>query len=904
MFADISALAEEFSERASAAFTALSAAHAELEKARERHRDIDDRRQAMKVEESLVGLEAAVRNVETRVAVVEAARTSRANRSKEISDAETALAVLRHRLGVDPETDLEPRMPTSDAISAVRTLAAASMSRYTKNAAAAEILERATTSVEVIKARLASLIANRRDSPFGMTAAEFASLATEASATDQKRSKATSLEQDLRQRLSALGFEDADALRAVPFPPDQLIHSEIEQRNAVTAELNRQVSLRASAQAQRDGARAEQARLRAEGVIATPEVLSEVRRRRDEAWEPIRAAHAATVQALPQAERQVQLTVFVAALAEADRVADARVTEAQRVAALIETERRITDAEVAIEAAAAAEQHLAASLAERTAAFTRAYPQSCEIVPELPSLLALSTSRAEALTTAAAAREARLEADQAVQQLTPRLRLLVVAEEKAGLAPSGKDDLVKRVQALTEAISAHDRAHADYEREKLALADQETRLAAARRTLSVLDREEEAWAAEWALALPSIGVPPSTPPADADDLAIRWDSARGELRAIAQTRRRIARMDEDEADLAAQIEAVKGSISFALPDDPVAAGKMLADRWRTNDGIRLRKEALTPDLEASANALVSSERAVENRKETVERLRAEAGGGLDDTAMQDAAKRRQELSDAQGHRTRLIDAARTAGDGLDIASLRANADGQDLDVVRAEIEDVRNRIEAADREIEEAIRLEQQASTAVAAHEAPSAIGLAAVEREGAVVDMHAALERYVELKLARGLMDRAVQQVRGEQQDPLVKEAGRLFAHMTRGEFDGVAADVDAKGAPVVVGLRSGTGAHQPVATMSDGTRDQLFLAFRLASLANYSAAAEPLPFVADDILVHFDDDRGVATLDLLADFAASTQVLLFTHHRSVLSAAERLAADSRASIADFRPN
>jgi hypothetical protein len=40
---------------------------------------------------------------------------------------------------------------------------------------------------------------------------------------------------------------------------------------------------------------------------------------------------------------------------------------------------------------------------------------------------------------------------------------------------------------------------------------------------------------------------------------------------------------------------------------------------------------------------------------------------------------------------------------------------------------------------------------------------------------MHAALERYVELKLARGLLHRAIQQVRGEQQDPLVREAGRL---------------------------------------------------------------------------------------------------------------------------------
>jgi uncharacterized protein YhaN len=54
----------------------------------------------------------------------------------------------------------------------------------------------------------------------------------------------------------------------------------------------------------------------------------------------------------------------------------------------------------------------------------------------------------------------------------------------------------------------------------------------------------------------------------------------------------------------------------------------------------------------------------------------------------------------------------------------------------------------------------------------------------------------------------------------------------------------------------------------MSDGTRDQLFVAFRLASLEGYGDSAEPLPFVADDILVHFDGPRAKASLGLLAEF------------------------------------
>ena len=51
----------------------------------------------------------------------------------------------------------------------------------------------------------------------------------------------------------------------------------------------------------------------------------------------------------------------------------------------------------------------------------------------------------------------------------------------------------------------------------------------------------------------------------------------------------------------------------------------------------------------------------------------------------------------------------------------------------------------------------------------------------------------------------------------------------------------------------------------------------------------------------MHFDDPRGAATLELLAEFCASTQVLLFTHHLSVRDAASKLEADGRANIVDL---
>ena len=70
-------------------------------------------------------------------------------------------------------------------------------------------------------------------------------------------------------------------------------------------------------------------------------------------------------------------------------------------------------------------------------------------------------------------------------------------------------------------------------------------------------------------------------------------------------------------------------------------------------------------------------------------------------------------------------------------------------------------------------------------------------------------------------------------------------------------------------------------------------------SGIEHYCAVAEPLPFIADDLLVHFDDDRSVATLKLLAELGRSTQVLLFTHHRSVRDGVSKISHDS-ANIID----
>jgi uncharacterized protein YhaN len=144
-------------------------------------------------------------------------------------------------------------------------------------------------------------------------------------------------------------------------------------------------------------------------------------------------------------------------------------------------------------------------------------------------------------------------------------------------------------------------------------------------------------------------------------------------------------------------------------------------------------------------------------------------------------------------------------------------------------------------------------------------------------------------VKLASRILRNEIERYRQQHQGPLLERASEHFAVLTRGSFAGLRADFNEKDEPVLVGVRSND-ERVYVEGMSSGTRDQLYLALRLASLEKYMESAEPMPFIVDDILVHFDDERSSATLGVLAELASKTQIILFTHHRRLVEQAQAL--------------
>ncbi len=158
----------------------------------------------------------------------------------------------------------------------------------------------------------------------------------------------------------------------------------------------------------------------------------------------------------------------------------------------------------------------------------------------------------------------------------------------------------------------------------------------------------------------------------------------------------------------------------------------------------------------------------------------------------------------------------------------------------------------------------------------------------------------YLRVDLAQRLLERTIYDFREQNQYSVIRRASTFFRRLTLGRYKELIVDHDGD-TPYLEAIHTDN-IKRRVHQMSDGTRDQLFFALRLAFVEQHlEKSAVRLPLIMDDILVNFDDQRTAAALEILHELAGKTQILYFTHHRSVVDTARALAADSSVRIHDL---
>jgi uncharacterized protein YhaN len=135
---------------------------------------------------------------------------------------------------------------------------------------------------------------------------------------------------------------------------------------------------------------------------------------------------------------------------------------------------------------------------------------------------------------------------------------------------------------------------------------------------------------------------------------------------------------------------------------------------------------------------------------------------------------------------------------------------------------------------------------------------------------------RYAADRLTLALLARARRRFEEEQQPRVVQLASEHFAALTGGRYRRVFIPTGEERE-----LRVGDGERDwSAAQLSRGTREQLYLAFRLAVVRDFGETRGALPLIVDDVLVNFDPERARGAIRLLARLSTQHQVIAFTCH------------------------
>lgn len=227
-------------------------------------------------------------------------------------------------------------------------------------------------------------------------------------------------------------------------------------------------------------------------------------------------------------------------------------------------------------------------------------------------------------------------------------------------------------------------------------------------------------------------------------------------------------------------------------------------------------------------------------------------------------------------------AIQTAGDGFSMEHLQEEAGAIELAALLTELD----QLKAKDEELVESLSsiasqlVEARSKLAAVAGTADAA--KAEAQRQEALARMTDTVERYLKVYTGARLLKWSIERYREVKQGPMLLSASKIFSDLTLGSFERLSVDFDNEPAKLV-GRRAG-GELVEIAGMSEGTRDQLYFALRLAALELHLSQAHALPFIADDLFINYDDERSTAGLRALSELSRRTQVLFLTHHKHLL--------------------
>lgn len=683
-------------------------------------------------------------------------------------------------------------------------------------------------------------------------------------------------QEQLRVDLARLGLwtGSPEELEALPVPPEETLErfrenlSSIEDRRRALQEQRR---IAAAELAAIDRALDE---IRRSGGVPTEEELRAARERRNREWTVLRRAWLVGEEVPPG-----QSEVYERMVGEADELADRLRREADRVqrqAHLLARREQLGRALAVLETDEASAIEEDRRLREEWIALW----SPCGLVPLPPREMRAWTARAEKLRLRA--ETARLQSRQAeALEETRREHRAALARELEILGEEAPaSELLEAVLVRAEEVVRllEDRIR---ERTRLteALREADAELASARDAEAAAASALSTWQEAWGEAVRDLGFDRDALPSEVRQRVEKLYEVFASLNEATTRERRLSVIDNDLETFRAEVRALGEHLAPEMRAQPAA---QVVVQLHVRLGEARQRATRRKELERRIDKLEQEIRGAETTRRTMEeRLAAlvRDAGCADEIALEAAEKRSADFQSLTEKLERTERDLVRDGEGLTLEALESEATCVDADALPGEIDRLGREIEEMEKrslDLREELGRQQRELDHLTGEDAAAR---SAERAQEILAGLREDVERYTRLRLASTVLRREIERYRAENQAPLLRRAGEIFTILTLERYRGLQTDFDRDDEPVLVGVRE-DGRKVRIVGMSDGTRDQLYLALRLATLERYLHQAEPLPFIIDDILINFDDERSAATLKVLSELSKKTQVILFTHH------------------------
>lgn len=422
------------------------------------------------------------------------------------------------------------------------------------------------------------------------------------------------------------------------------------------------------------------------------------------------------------------------------------------------------------------------------------------------------------------------------------------------------------------------------------LPELDTKLESIEKDRTALAEDRRAWHAAWRRTLEEMRFPNDWDCSLAGQVIAGIEEARLEYQGALLLDARIADMETETAEFEAAVRRLCEALDPGLLELPATEAierlGRAAIEARQNAG---EHETFTRQLERARQRETRLAEQMNSVRSQLESLRTAAGVETDGPFFEvaEVARRHGEL------------AATVVQLDRDIRNIMGTEDESSFmsELERADADSIAERR----REIQESVdRTDQQylaaSNEAALLSDRIGQIGRdsQAIETAGRLESLRAqlaqAVDRWAPLALAEVLMAQAVARFESRHQPEVLKEVARLLARLTHDRYVGLRRKLDTDGSLLI---EQSDGTLKEPGQLSTGTREQLYLAIRLAYVTHYCRHAEPLPIVMDDVLVNFDDARARATLEVLGELARSVQIIFLTCHQATVELASCMLPD-----------